>query len=141
MDGDSSWDNVFALMSFLGDLRVPALRNAGGRDKSVIVNPNNWLADKYWIVFKDIGAGFHSCKWCSERMDDKAVALPYKHPYLHATGQFWVLASQLTRYHMMADLVGDCYWFPPAHQHVLVGETIALQAKSVIAHLQQNLCP
>ena len=38
---------------------------------------------------------------------------------------------------MMADLVGDCYWFPPAHRHVLICEIIALQAKSVIAHLQQ----
>ena len=38
----------------------------------------------------------------------------------------------------MADLVGDCYWFPPAHQHVLVCETIALQPQSVIAHLQQT---
>ena len=58
-DGDSSWDSVSALMSFLGDFRVPAIRNAGGRDKSVIVNPTSWLADKYWTVFKDIGAGFH----------------------------------------------------------------------------------
>ena len=38
----------------------------------------------------------------------------------------------------MADLVSDCYWFLPAHQHVFVGETIALQAQSVIAHLQQT---
>ena len=38
----------------------------------------------------------------------------------------------------MADLVCDCYWCLPSHQHVLVGETIALQAQSVIAHLQQT---
>ena len=109
---------------------MPAIRNAGGRDKSVIVNPNSLLADKYWTVFKDIGAGFHSCKLCSQHTNEKPVAFPHKHLYLHATCQFWTLGSQLTRYHMMADLVGDCYWFPPAHQHVLVGETIALQARS-----------
>ena len=38
---------------------------------------------------------------------------------------------------MMADIVGVCYWLPPAHQHVLVGETIALQVQNAIAHLQQ----
>ena len=38
----------------------------------------------------------------------------------------------------MADLVGDCYWFLPAHQHVVVCNTIALHAQRVIAHLQQT---
>ena len=88
MDGDSGWGKIAALMSFLNDLRTQSLRNAGGRDPSTIVNPNSWLADKFYQVFKDIGAGFHSRKWCNEHMDDKAVAFPHKHLYLHATHQF-----------------------------------------------------
>ena len=48
MDGDSGWENVAALSLFLRDLRKQALRNAGGRDPSTIVNPNAWLADKLY---------------------------------------------------------------------------------------------
>ena len=37
----------------------------------------------------------------------------------------------------MADLVGDTYWFPPAHQHVLDDEAITLQFKTIKQHIQQ----
>ena len=137
MDGDSGWENAAALLSFLSDLRMPALRNTGGRDPSNIVNPNSWFADEFLQFFKDVGAGFHSRNWCSEHVEDKASILPHRHLYLHATGQFWVIGSQLTRYHMMADLVGDTYWFPPAHQHVLDDEAITLQFKTIKQHIQQ----
>ena len=37
----------------------------------------------------------------------------------------------------MYDLVGRCFWFTPGFQCVLNGDTIILQARSVIDHIKQ----
>ena len=38
-------------------------------------------------------------------------------------------------------LVGDCLWFIPGNQMVINGETIALQAQSIIDHIHQASVP
>ena len=53
MDSDSGWDNTGELMRFLGDLRVPSLRSAGGKDSSIIVKPNSGLADNFYQVISE----------------------------------------------------------------------------------------
>ena len=66
---DSGWNSKEDVFRLLGDLRVPALRSAGGKDPSVIINPNSWLADKLYQLLMDIGSAFFSYNWCSEHMD------------------------------------------------------------------------
>ena len=71
MDSDSCWDSTGELSRFLGDLRVPALRSAGGTDSSIIANPNSWLADKRYQDISDLGSAFLFERSCIEHIEDK----------------------------------------------------------------------
>ena len=139
IDGDSNSDNTSPFVLFLDDQRAPVGRNTS-RFLYTIVNPNCYLADKFWHIFNDIGAGFHTRKWCCQ-YEVKNVAFPNKNLFVHATAQYLCIGPQLTRYHQAKDLVGDCYWFIPSHQLVMSGETVVLQTHSVIAHLQHVFVP
>ena len=66
---DSGWDSKADLLTFFEDMRTQAIHSAGGKDPSVIVNPNCWPADKTYYNFNDIGFGFCAIKWCNEHMN------------------------------------------------------------------------
>ena len=129
IDGDFDSDNTSPFMFFLDREREP-IRCVDRRYATI--RPNAYLADKFLNLFVDIGAGFHKRRWCSSH-DTQRIEFPHKNLYIHATAPFWCL-GQLTRYHQAHDLVGDCYWFLPGHQMVFNGETIVLQAQSIIDH-------
>ena len=137
IDGDLDSDNTSPFMDFLDEQRAPI--HYSPYRLYTIVSPNAYLADKIRQLFTDIGAGFHKRKWCS-RHETRTIEFPYKHLYIHSTAPFWCL-GKLTRYHQTFDLVGDCYWFIPGYQMVINGETIVLQAQSVIDHVHQASVP
>ena len=68
---ESGWNSKEDLFRFFGEMRVPASRSAGGKDTSVIINRNYWLADKLYQLSMDVGGELFSYKWCSERMEDE----------------------------------------------------------------------
>ena len=71
MYSDFGLGSTGELMRFFGDLRVPALRSADGKESSVIVNPNSWLADKRYQVISDRGSAFLFERSCIEDIEDK----------------------------------------------------------------------
>ena len=112
-------------------MRQQALRFAGERDPSVIVDPKSWLADKLWTLLDDVGSNYYVNIWGNEYLNG-GVRFPHRHLYLHGTCKMWALGDKLTRYHQFVQMVGDAYLMPPAHEHVLAGETIALQCQSIV---------
>ena len=131
MDGDLDSDNASPLVEFLSDQQAPIYYSPDRQYE--ITNPNAYLADTFWQLFVDIGAGLHTRKWCSSH-ETRQLEFPHKNLYIHATATFWGL-GQLTRYHQAHVLVGDCLWFIPGNQMVINGETIALQANIIIDHI------
>ena len=84
----------------------------------------------------DLGSGFQQCRWCSQH-ERRTLKYPHRYLYIHATAHIWCF-GQLTRYHKARDLVDGYLWFPPEFQIVLRGETITLEARSVIDRIEQE---
>ena len=87
-------------------------------------------------LFTEIGSGFQQVKWCY-RPERGTPKFPYRNLYIHATAQT-LCFGEITRYHQAKDLVGAAFWFIPGFQTFLRGDTIVLQAKSVMDIITLN---
>ena len=138
IDGDLDTDNTGPFFAFLDDHRGPFGVKYKGQPQwanASVIYPNSWLANKWKRLFTEIGSGFQQVKWCY-RPERGTPQYPYRNVYIHATAQI-LCFGQITRYHQAKDLVGATFWFLHGFQIVLRGDTIILQAKSVMDRIPQ----
>ena len=51
------------------------------------------------------------------------------------------LGDRITRYNEFVQMIGDAFWRPTHHQHIMADETIASQCKTITQHILRVHAP